>query len=361
MSEVVSVIIPVYNVEKYVGKCLDSIKIQTYTNLQIIIVDDGCKDDSVKICEKYAEQDKRMLIVHKENGGLSSARNEGLKYATGKYCYFFDSDDYIEPDTIEVAVREMQENHAQLVAFNRDKVSEDGHQLSAGRVGNNQYEIHSEKDRMIFYLKVYYAYDICFEMWNKLYDLDIIREHQLYFENNYEVFAEDVCFNSYYLLYVNKVVSIDRVFYHYLVREDSIMGVEQKKLKLKNFFCLLSRIETFFQTHASDYMKEHFYLMVPVFMQGKYADLIYYKLPELLSKVQPSPEYDYYQSKLQEVMQHKKETSDFFHEYLEDGYKKPDRMMRNTEMLSLQDHPFRQKLFIMNQMRKSILKNKSKI
>jgi glycosyltransferase involved in cell wall biosynthesis len=358
MEAIVSVIIPVYNVEKYVAKCLDSIMKQTYKNLQIIIVDDGGKDGSVKICEEYAAHDARMLIVHKENGGLSSARNKGLEYATGKYCYFLDSDDYIESDTIEMCIKLMIQNNAQLIAFNKDTIDENGNIISTGRVSDHKYEIHSEEERMAFYLKNYYAYEICFEMWNKFYDLSIIQRHKLRFENNYKVFAEDICFNSYYLLYADTIVSTKKTLYHYLVREDSIMGQEKKKVKFKNFFYLLSKVEDFFKTNASDYMSKHFYMIVPVVMQFAYKRYKFYELPALLKQTQPSEEYDYYQKKLQEVLIHANETVEFYHRYLEDGYQKPDRMMRNTKMLSLQDHPLRQKIYILFSLISSVVRKK---
>ena len=95
-ENLVSVIIPVYNVEKYLPKCLDSVINQTYKNLEIILVDDGSPDNSGKICDEYAEKDSRIKVIHKENGGVSSARNVGIKQAKGQYLLFVDSDDYIK-------------------------------------------------------------------------------------------------------------------------------------------------------------------------------------------------------------------------------------------------------------------------
>lgn len=100
----VSIIIPVYNVEKYIRQCLESVINQTYKNIEIIVINDGTKDGSMKIVEEYLE-DKRIKIINKNNGGLSSARNKGIEEATGEYIYFLDSDDWIEKDTIEVLVK----------------------------------------------------------------------------------------------------------------------------------------------------------------------------------------------------------------------------------------------------------------
>ena len=97
----ISVIVPVYNVEQYLPRCVESILAQTYENLEILLVDDGAKDGSGAICDAYARQDERVKVIHKENGGLSSARNAGIDASTGEYLSFVDSDDWIEPDMYE--------------------------------------------------------------------------------------------------------------------------------------------------------------------------------------------------------------------------------------------------------------------
>ena len=110
----ISVIVPVYNVEKYLARCLDSIINQTYKNLQIIVVDDGSTDNSSKLCDEYAKKDKRIEVYHKENGGVSSARNIGIKNAKGEAVGFIDSDDYVEPQYIEALVKSMLDNDSDI-------------------------------------------------------------------------------------------------------------------------------------------------------------------------------------------------------------------------------------------------------
>lgn len=116
-SGLISVIIPVYNTEKYLVECLDSVLAQTYTNYEAILVDDGSTDQSPAICDEYADRDPRFRVIHRENGGLSEARNTGLDVARGKYIYFLDSDDRLVPNTLEYAFNKLFETGADFVFF----------------------------------------------------------------------------------------------------------------------------------------------------------------------------------------------------------------------------------------------------
>lgn len=118
INTLVSVIVPVYKVEKYLHRCIDSIINQTYKNLEIILVDDGSPDNCGKICDEYAEKDNRIKVIHKSNGGLSSARNAGLDVANGDYVYFVDSDDYIDTKLVEDNLNLAIEHDADMVCFN---------------------------------------------------------------------------------------------------------------------------------------------------------------------------------------------------------------------------------------------------
>ena len=114
MEEKVSVIVPVYNVEQYLARCLDTVLAQTYENLEVICVNDGSTDNSLNILEHYARFDSRIKIVNKENGGLGSARNAGIKEAEGKYILFLDSDDYIASFAVEHLVKNAEKNNADI-------------------------------------------------------------------------------------------------------------------------------------------------------------------------------------------------------------------------------------------------------
>jgi len=122
MAPKISIIIPMYDVEKYLPRCLDSVKNQTFQDWQAVLVDDGGPDKSGEIAESYAARDKRFVVIHKENGGLSDARNAGMKIATGKYIMFLDSDDFIHPQTMEIAYSLAEKNKSDIVSFQYDRL-----------------------------------------------------------------------------------------------------------------------------------------------------------------------------------------------------------------------------------------------
>ena len=122
MQPKISIIIPMYNVEKYLRRCLDSVQNQTFKQWQAICVDDGSPDKSGEIAEEYAKKDKRFIVVHKENGGLSDARNYGMPHATGQYIMFLDSDDFIHPQTMEIAYNTAIKNKSDIVSFTYDRI-----------------------------------------------------------------------------------------------------------------------------------------------------------------------------------------------------------------------------------------------
>ncbi len=132
MSVFITVIVPIYNIEKYLRRCLDSILSQTYSNYELILVDDGSTDTSGTIADEYGEKDDRIIVIHKKNGGSSSARNEALKIAKGEYISFIDSDDYIEPDFLEtlvapiIAAKEAGKFLPEFVQVGRNEIDEDG-------------------------------------------------------------------------------------------------------------------------------------------------------------------------------------------------------------------------------------------
>lgn len=163
--DLISIIVPVYNVEKYINDCVKSILGQTYRELEIILVDDGSTDASGVFCDEWAKIDSRIVVIHKENGGLSDARNAGLNRANGDWIMFVDSDDYIHPDTVKLSLETAQRNQSDLVTFGYVEVDEscDDMQAEVGHVNEVVYT----GDQL---LRAFTKQDTGYVMaWNKLY------------------------------------------------------------------------------------------------------------------------------------------------------------------------------------------------
>lgn len=145
-NPLISIIVPVYNIEEYLPRCIESVLQQTYTNLELILVDDGSKDRSGAICDAYQEKDSRVRVIHKENGGSSSARNEGIAVAKGQYLGFVDSDDYVEKTMYETMVRVIEETGCNIVQVARDEIDENGNLMpNVCEMPEKQIEYSSEE------------------------------------------------------------------------------------------------------------------------------------------------------------------------------------------------------------------------
>ena len=169
MSKLLSIIVPVYNVSKYINKCIDSIIAQTYDNIEIIIVDDGSPDDCPQICDMYAKKDSRIKVIHKQNGGLSSARNAGLDIAKGDYIGFVDSDDWIEPTMYEEMISFMESESCDACECAINLVDNS----STKRIKQTENEVLSGRDALKHHLNEFHRYDIPRpSVWSKLYKKD---------------------------------------------------------------------------------------------------------------------------------------------------------------------------------------------
>ena len=215
-DSMISVIVPIYKVEVYLDKCVQSIAEQTYSNLEIILVDDGSPDGCPAMCDAWAEKDGRIKVVHKENGGLSDARNAGLAVATGEYISFIDSDDWIEPDFLQVLLDAMKQNSAQIADCATRLVDEEGNELSVRGVAEDEVlTTIPALSRLVREDRVYQT------VWNKLYHRDVI-EGILFEKGRYN---EDDFWTYQIFDRAEKVAVVSRPMYNYLQRGGSIMGV----------------------------------------------------------------------------------------------------------------------------------------
>lgn len=226
-EKIISVIIPVYNVEKYISRCIDSVLAQTYNSLEIILVDDGSTDNSGNICDEYAKRDERIKVIHKCNGGLSSARNEGMKYASGELVAFVDSDDYIEPTMYQTMMNYLIKSQADMAICNICFVDEEGTEV-AGFEHINMFGVNSylvvEKEEIMKQLTEKDLLTVV--QWNKLFYREKIMNCQ-YPEGRYH---EDVYVIHKQLFNCDRIIYINDKFYNYVQRNNSIMHMETNKM-----------------------------------------------------------------------------------------------------------------------------------
>ena len=240
----ISVIVPVYNVEKYLKKCVDSITSQTYKNLEILLVDDGSTDSSGQICNEFEKNDARIKVIHKKNGGLSDARNAGLDRAKGQYYAFIDSDDYIQDNTIEIMLNAIKKNKSEIAVCNMIRFLEEGETV----------QFYCPTDHEVLYqgnqrYKTLNQPSVC----NKLFEAKLFEGIRFpkgkYYEDTF-VYHE--------VLYrANNIVLTGTDSYWYLSREDSIVGQPQYTERYFDFIEAVYKRADFLLKHdVQPYAKE---------------------------------------------------------------------------------------------------------
>ena len=233
-NPLISVIVPVYNVEKYLDRCVESIVNQTYLNLEIVLVDDGSPDKCPLMCDCWAEKDHRIKVIHKQNGGLSDARNAGMAVAKGKCITFIDSDDWIETDAFDIMLNRMVKDDSDVVSCGVKWVSEDDRLL---------YEVSVAEDEIVDNLtamrEIISDGKLRQHVWNKLYKRELIAD--IPFEKG--KYHEDVFWSYQVFGRAKKVTLMKDSFYHYVQRSNSIMGERYSVKRLDALDAMLQRCE----------------------------------------------------------------------------------------------------------------------
>lgn len=264
MSEkILSIIVPVYNCEKFLSRCLDSIISQDFVDFEVIIVNDGSTDNSYRILEDYCNKDNRFLVINQENQGQSIARNIGLSYATGKYIGFVDADDWIEPNMYSVMIEKAILSDADIVVCNH----------------NNIYECDDSVEKMVFnmideviniksfgvdnYIMDYIRkYKHGNEVWSRIYKRSMLVENNIIFLKNnfkdYPEIAEDLFFNMECTIYAQIIVGVNKGLYNYNIRSGSSMTISKPNLLIRfvkgynNFF---EEYKSFFSSNSFIYLR----------------------------------------------------------------------------------------------------------
>ena len=227
----VSIIVPIYNAEQYLRRCVDSILNQEYTDYELLLVNDGSTDASGDICEEYGDRDSRVIVIQKENTGVSDSRNRALDRARGKYLQFLDSDDWITPDATRLFVRAAEEYGCDMVIsdFYRvvgERLSPKGDIEEEGVLTREEFAAHMMENPADFYYGV---------LWNKLYRRDIVEEHKLRMDTDIN-WCEDFMFNLEYIRYAKVFYALHAPIYYYVKRKGSLasQGINiSKTVKMK--------------------------------------------------------------------------------------------------------------------------------
>ncbi len=229
MEEKISVIVPVYNVEKYLERCVESIFKQTYKNIEIILVDDGSTDNSGKICDKFLKKDERVKVIHKENGGLSDARNAGLEILSGKYIMFVDSDDWISPAMVEKMYRVLKLYNTELVVCEPIYAYEN--YISMPKLSGKSFMLDKENALELLIADRKFRTNA----WNKLYSRKLWMNIRFPKGKHYE----DVrtMYNIYELC--DNIAFLDQGLYYYFQREQSIVHSS----KIDSYLELIDAVE----------------------------------------------------------------------------------------------------------------------
>lgn len=259
--EKVSLIVPVYNVENYVCKCIESILEQTYTNIEILLIDDGSIDESGKICDEYARIDSKIKVFHiTNNGGVSNARNFGIERAQGSYLMFVDADDFMEKEMVEKMIANIKDS--EMVICGYWEVFKNVNKKHS--VIKNENFINSENAiNRTFERDSYGGY-----LWNKLFITSIVKENNIQFESNIHM-CEDLLFVIKYMIHCKKINVIPECLYYYRMRKSSMVWNKNDN-KFQSLFISYNMIYEILEKERIQMTRYYYSLLTNIFLNKKF-------------------------------------------------------------------------------------------
>ena len=269
---IISIVIPVYNMEKYLRECLESVCNQTFNNIEIIIVNDGSIDNSKIIIEEYLEKDSRIVFIDKENTGLSDSRNIGLKNARGKYILFLDSDDYLNKNCCKTLYNEMEQENIDLLRLNYNIIYKDEFikkNISYKKMGKKIFRLNE-------YIKNMNKKNLYnFNVWSYLFKKEIIENNCIKFDKELHI-GEDDIFTIEYLNYCQKIKVLDKNLYFYRIREGSSTNTASL-LKIRNLILVLEKMKKVLINTNISYENQEYILQ-------RYCAIILFFISKLIKK-----------------------------------------------------------------------------
>jgi len=254
IKDMLSVIIPVYNADKYLNKCIDSVLFQTYAGIELIIINDGSTDRSAEIVSGYLS-DSRIVYTEQDNAGVSAAMNKGLELANGEYVTFLGNDDYIEPEMYEKMLYALQTSQADMAICDFNLVYEDGRETLSNYSETQNEVVDLRKDLYSYFAKCCVNPRSNNYIWSRVYKSEIIKKSGLRFENL--AIGEDTLFNFKLLAYINNVVFMKESFYNYLQRSGSVVhNVAKRKNLAKAYADQFDSLANYYKDNSFDRLSE---------------------------------------------------------------------------------------------------------
>lgn len=254
MNQTISVIVAAYNAEQYIIRCIDSLRSQTYEDLEIIVVVDGGTDGTLSLCLEKAREDRRIVVIAQENNGPGGARNSGLQAAKGEYIAFVDADDYVEKDYLQVLQQGMTENASDLSMCGYIFEEENGREMERLHIEDQVLSKEEALDGMLVPVGASWGGFV----WNKLYKASIIRQKGIRFPEEKVYVFEDILFNYRYIKHIQSGCYTAKCCYHYVKRDSSMMRNVTKDGKIRpKWFCYTEALDRILEDTEKEFASFH--------------------------------------------------------------------------------------------------------
>lgn len=279
----VSIIVPVYHAERYIERCIKSVLNQTESDIELWLIDDGSPDQCGNICDTYAQMDSRVHVIHKENAGVSAARNDGIAHAAGKYIAFVDADDYIEPTMLSTLVKLAEQTEAEIVICGYFMEQTNAQKAAKLCCDDGNY-VHGDVEKL--FLKFFGRnYTGLASMWNKIYLSSFLRTHTILVDENLQR-AEDFWFNLKAIEHSTCVSVVSTPLYHYVQNDESVMH-SYRETQFEDWTKTRKRLLSIADEHEiplqlSDFYYNYVYNSV-LFLRASSSHSAYAKMNEIMS------------------------------------------------------------------------------
>ena len=301
----ISIVVPVYNTELFLAECIKSILNQTFSDFELILIDDGSTDKSGDICDEYSKQDLRIIVIHQTNQGVSVCRNKGIEISRGKFISFIDSDDYVDKEFLSCLIEQFNDG-VDMTRCNAISFGGDMYALFNYKFKGKSLRIGNDKEYLSFLIQDFFNYSIGFEVFTSLYRKDLISKFNIRFPEGIKI-GEDIYFLLKYLMFTKVVLLSNKPLYHYRVRPCSAMRNSISQLEIDGYNKMSKSLYDFV---VSDFLKKkfcsiHIKLVCHEFQKINFLTLKgLFLLKKAISKVQDleyfktmnSAYYDYYKT-----------------------------------------------------------------